>query len=144
MNPRPKDGFSQPAFGLISRVAYFSMKGQTKKRKAIGLLRAIFADNLRRALERRFPYVDNVAMAAERESRGRIQHSSVNRWLGGHVSPNLDALESVANFLKMHAHELLVPYHGAKDKLPDRPELPIPGQSRIEKTSRPPSTRPGP
>lgn len=112
------------------------MKGVTKKRKVVSLLRTVFADNLKRAMERRYAGSTNTAKALERDSG--ISDSTINRWLVCGVAPNLDALESVAAALKMKAHELITPYHGLEDAPPP------PTDRQAPKTGpRPPFTRPG-
>lgn len=111
--------------------------GTTKKRKAIGLLRAIFADSLGRAMEARYPDAKNRAKALEKDSG--VTDSTINRWLACEVSPNLDQVEFVARALKIMAHQLLMPYLGAKV---GSEEDPTSRPSGTPKTNRPPSTRP--
>lgn len=112
------------------------MKGSTKKRKVVSLLRLVFADNLKRALEKKYPGSTNAAKALQEDSG--ITDSTINRWLHCEVAPNLDAIESTAAALKMKAHELITPYHGLEDAPPP------PTDRQAPKTGpRPPFTRQG-
>ncbi len=106
------------------------MKGNTKKRKVVGVLRAVFADNLSQALDRRYPHSTNKAKSLEQDSG--VTDSTIGRWLRHEVSPNLDQLEQVARALRLLPHQMLMPMFGVGGS-PD-PLIPIsppqPGRSK--------------
>lgn len=91
----------------MGALLYSPMGDRSAKRgQWSGALRAIFMDNLRHALNARYPNSDNLPMSLQ-DDKG-IPKSNTIRWLAG-GAPRMDQLEELANALKLRAYELLMP-----------------------------------
>lgn len=91
-------------------------------------MRAVFAHNLRRALEERYPDSNNKPLAFQEESG--ISDSTIRRWLNQEVAPTFDQIEQAATALYLQPHQLLI----------DNANV---GKRGVETKRRPPR-RPGP
>ena len=121
---RPMFGSSQPAFGSITRLGCLPM-GSPREHKLVGVMRAVFAENLQTLLVARYKSARNdTDRRREFAKASGIAKESVRRWLRGEVSPNLDQIELVAKTFTVPPYELLTPGLGAGGSPPIHPTKP--------------------
>lgn len=97
--------------------------GRPKTPKIPGRLRAVFAANLERALERHYPGASDKAAALEEDLRNAgstLTDSSIRRYLRAETGPSLDNIEAIADALGMTVHDLLAP----ASRVPAAPRAP--------------------
>ncbi|HWQ37301.1 MAG TPA: helix-turn-helix domain-containing protein [Burkholderiales bacterium] len=105
--------------------------GKPKTPKIPGRLRAVFAANLERALERHYPGASDKAAALEEDLRKRgstLTDSSIRRYLRAETGPSLDNIEAIADALGVTVHDLLGPVtraHALKIVAPEPPPAAI-------------------
>lgn len=87
--------------------------GKTRRRKAAGIYRLVFGENLDALLKARYHApegqpIDRPALFV-RDHPGIASKSTINRWINAEVGPNLDQIEAVAKALRSTVRDMLTP-----------------------------------
>jgi transcriptional regulator with XRE-family HTH domain len=88
------------------------MKGQPKKRKVPGLMRAVLGRNIKLRMEVR--YHDKTNKPKELATATGMSLSTVQRIMAGKTGVTLDNLEALAGALDLSAYQLLLPILDSK------------------------------
>jgi hypothetical protein len=111
----PIFGFTQPAYGTVSRGTWFAMGkggklGQTKRKKAEGFMRAVVGANLSRLIDYQYRSIDTrtARLRALQKDCG-VTLSSAQRIIDGTTGATLDTLEQLALALHVSVYQLVAP-----------------------------------
>jgi DNA-binding phage protein len=104
---RPINGFLQPANGYLMRLSFILMKGQPKKRKYVGFMREVLAQNVRQLIDHHYKDSDNRPKALANDTG--LSLSSVQRVLSAEAGASIDTIEVIANAFDLSTYHLVLP-----------------------------------